>query len=97
MTLTLENRSQKKESSLTQALREIQQLNSKIAVLEQQHQDYVQKQQNLIPAIAEICISPMQEVQALRILIHRGEAACRQYLRSVLVKQSQTSKSSSTH
>jgi acetolactate synthase small subunit len=50
MTLTLDNRSQKKESSLTQALRQIQQLNSKIAVLEQQHQDYVQKQQNLIAA-----------------------------------------------
>ena len=25
----------------------------------QQHQNYVQKQQNLIPAIAEICISPI--------------------------------------
>ncbi|MBN3921879.1 MAG: hypothetical protein HWQ37_01540 [Nostoc sp. NMS4] len=47
----------------------------------------VQKQQNLIAAIAEICVSPMQEVQALRILIYRGEAACRQYLRSVLVKR----------
>ncbi|QFS52388.1 hypothetical protein [Nostoc sphaeroides] len=92
MTLTLDNRSQNKESSLTQALRQIQQLNSKIAVLEQQHQDYVQKQQNLIAGIAEICVSPMQEVQALRILIYRGEAACRQYLRSVLVKQSQASK-----
>ncbi|NEU83916.1 hypothetical protein [Nostoc sp. UIC 10630] len=92
MTLTLDNRSQNKESSLTRALREIQQLNSKIAVLEQQHQDYVQKQQNLIAAIAEICISPIQEIQALRILICRGEAACRQYLRSVLVKQGQTSK-----
>jgi CII-binding regulator of phage lambda lysogenization HflD len=91
MTLTLDNRSQKKESSLTQALRQIQQLNSKIAVLEQQHQDYVQKQQNLIPAIAEICISPIQEVEALRILIYRGEAACRQYLRSVLVKQKKDS------
>ena len=39
MTLTLDNRSRNKESSLTQALRQIQQLNSKIAVLEQQHQD----------------------------------------------------------
>jgi CII-binding regulator of phage lambda lysogenization HflD len=87
MTLTLENRSQNKESSLTQALRQIQQLNSKIQELEQQHQDYVQKQQNLIPAIAEICISPIQEIEALRILIYRGEAACRQYLRSVLVKR----------
>ncbi|MHC5770489.1 MAG: hypothetical protein ACYTXI_33885 [Nostoc sp.] len=92
MTLTLDNRSQNKESSLTQALRQIQQLNSKIQELEQQHLSYVQKQQNLIPAIAEICISPIQEVQALRILIYRGEAACRQYLRSVLVKQSQASK-----
>jgi hypothetical protein len=44
MTLTLDNRSQIRESSLTQALRLLQQLNSKIAVLEQQHQDYVQKQ-----------------------------------------------------
>lgn len=91
MTLTLDNRSQNKESSLTQALRQIQQLNSKIAVLEQQHQDYVQKQQNLISAIAEICVSPMQEIQALRILIYKGEAACRQYLRSVLVKQKKDS------
>jgi CII-binding regulator of phage lambda lysogenization HflD len=97
MTLTLNNRSQNTESSLTQALRQIQQLNSKIAVLEQQLQDYVLKQQNLIAAIAEICISPMQEVQALRILIYRGEAACRQYLRSLLVKQRKNSKSSSTH
>jgi TolA-binding protein len=59
MTLTLDNRSKTRESSLTQALRQIQQLNSKIAVLEEQHQDYVQKQQNLISAIAEICVSPM--------------------------------------
>ncbi|BBD70018.1 hypothetical protein NIES4072_72490 [Nostoc commune NIES-4072] len=87
MTLTLDNRSRNKESSLTQALQQIQQLNSKIQELEQQHLSYVQKQQNLIPAIAEICISPIQEVQALRILIYRGEAACRQYLRSVLVKR----------
>ncbi|AUB42064.1 Myosin heavy chain [Nostoc flagelliforme CCNUN1] len=91
MTLTLDNRSRNKESSLTQALRQIQQLNSKIAVLEQQHLSYVQKQQNLIAAIAEICVSPMQEIQALRILIYRGEAACRQYLRSVLVKQRKAS------
>ncbi|MBD2731526.1 hypothetical protein H6G96_35870 [Nostoc sp. FACHB-892] len=87
MTFTLNNRSQNKESSLTQALRQIQQLNSKIQELEQQHQDYVQKQQNLIPAIAEICISPIQEVQALRILIYKGEGECRRYLRSVLVKR----------
>jgi CII-binding regulator of phage lambda lysogenization HflD len=87
MTLTLDNRSQNKESSLTQALRQIQQLNSKIKELEQQHQDYVQKQQDLIGAIAEICISPIQEIEALRILIYRGEEECRRYLRSVLVKQ----------
>ncbi|MCC5600856.1 hypothetical protein [Nostoc favosum] len=87
MTLTLDNQSQIRESSLTQALRQIQQLNSKIQELEQQHQDYVRSQQNLIPAIAEICVSPMQEIEALRILIYRGEAACRRYLRSVLVKQ----------
>ncbi|MBC1218768.1 hypothetical protein GNF10_27900 [Nostoc sp. UCD121] len=86
MSFTLDNRSQKKESPLTQALRQIQQLNSKIQELEQHHQDYVRSQQNLIPAIVEICVSPIQEVEALRILICRGEAACRQYLRSVLVK-----------
>lgn len=91
MTLTLDNRSQNKESSLTQALRQIQQLNSKVAVLEQEHRDYVQKQQNLISAIADICVSPMQEIEALRILIYRGEAACRQYLRSMLVKQRKNS------
>ncbi|MEA5624779.1 hypothetical protein [Nostoc sp. UHCC 0251] len=91
MTFTLDNRSQNKESSLTKALRQIQELNSKIQELEQCHKDYVVSQHNLIPAIAEICISPIQEIQALRILICRGEAACRQYLRSVLVKQRQTS------
>lgn len=91
MTLTLDNRSQNKESSLTQALRQIQQLNSKIQELEQQHQDYVQKQQNLISAIAEICVSPMQEIEALRILIYRGEGEYRRYLRSVLVKQRKNS------
>ncbi|MBD2536330.1 hypothetical protein H6G97_46420 [Nostoc flagelliforme FACHB-838] len=91
MTLTLDNRSQNKESSVTQALRQIQQLNSKIQELEQQHQDYVRSQQNLISAIAEICVSPMQEIQALRILIYRGEATCRQYLRSVLVKRKKAS------
>ena len=50
MTLTLENRSQNKESSLTKALRQIQQLNSKIQELEQHHQYYVRSQQNLIAA-----------------------------------------------
>jgi hypothetical protein len=53
MTLTLDNRSKRRESSLTQALRQIQELNSKIAVLEQQHLSYVRGQQNLIGAIAE--------------------------------------------
>ncbi|AUB35514.1 Myosin heavy chain [Nostoc flagelliforme CCNUN1] len=91
MTFTLDNRTQNKESSLTKALRQIQELNSKIQELEQLHQDYVQKQQNLISTIAEICVSPMQEIQALRILIYRGEGECRRYLRSVLVKQRQTS------
>ena len=38
--------------------------------------------------VGEICISPIQEIEALRILIYRGEAACRRYLRSVLVKRS---------
>jgi CII-binding regulator of phage lambda lysogenization HflD len=91
MTLTLENRSQIKESSLTKALRQIQELNSKIQELEQDHQDYVRSQQNLIGAIAEICVSPIQEVQALRILVCKGEAPCRRYLRSLLVNQSQGS------
>jgi hypothetical protein len=50
MTLTLDNRSGSKESSLTRALRQVQQLNSKIAVLQQEHRDYVLKQQNLISA-----------------------------------------------
>jgi hypothetical protein len=91
MTLTLDNRSRNTESSLTQALRQIQQLNSKIALLEQHHQNYVRSQQNLISAIAEICVSPMQEIEALRILIYRGEAPCRRYLRSVIVKQRKNS------
>ena len=91
MTLTLDNQSQIRESSLTQALRQIQQLNSRIQELEQHHQDYVVSQQNLIGAVAEICVSPIQEIQALRILIYRGEAACRQYLRSLIVKQRKNS------
>jgi CII-binding regulator of phage lambda lysogenization HflD len=91
MTLTLDNHSKTRESSLTQALRQIQELNSKIAELEQQHQYYVQKQQNLIGAIAEICVSPIQEVQALRILVCKSEGECRRYLRSVLVKQRKNS------
>jgi uncharacterized protein (DUF3084 family) len=48
MTLTLDNRSQNKESSLTQVLRQIQELNCKIQELEQYYQDYVRSQQNLI-------------------------------------------------
>jgi hypothetical protein len=48
MTFTLDNRSQNKESSLTKALRQIQELNSKIQELEQCHKDYVVSQQNLI-------------------------------------------------
>ena len=66
MTLTLNNRSRNKESSLTQALRQIQQLNSKIQELEQCHKDYVVSQQNLIPAIAEICISPIRGMSIIR-------------------------------
>lgn len=50
MTFTLDNPTQNKESSLTKALQQIQQLNSKIQELEQHHQDYVHKQQNLIAA-----------------------------------------------
>ncbi|MCC5602228.1 hypothetical protein LC586_24260 [Nostoc sp. CHAB 5714] len=45
---------QTRESTLTKAARQIQQLNSKIAQLEQQHQDYVQRQQELIPEIARL-------------------------------------------
>jgi CII-binding regulator of phage lambda lysogenization HflD len=81
MTLTLSKKS--KESSLTKALRQIHQLKFKIQLLEQQHQEYVQGQQSLISAIAEICISPIQEIEALRILVCKGEAECRRYLRSL--------------
>jgi CII-binding regulator of phage lambda lysogenization HflD len=91
MTLTLDNRSKTRESSLTQALRQIKELNSKIAVLEEQHLSYVQKQQNLISAIAEICVSPIQEIEALRILVCKGEGECRRYLRSLLVNQRKNS------
>ncbi|MCG6138447.1 MAG: hypothetical protein MET45_28130 [Nostoc sp. LLA-1] len=82
MTLNLEQ-----ESSLTKALREIHELQSQVQELEQQHQNYVRSQQRLISTIAEICISPMQEVQALRILVCKGEADCRRYLRLLLVKR----------
>ncbi|WP_373525888.1 hypothetical protein [Nostoc sp.] len=94
MTLTLDNHSQTsqtRESSLTKALRQIQHLNSKVTDLERQHQDYVRSQQNLISAIAEICVSPMQEIEALRILICQGEAECRRYLRSLLINQKKAS------
>jgi methionyl-tRNA synthetase len=90
MTLTLSKKS--KESSLTKALRQIHQLKSQVQQIEQQHQDYVQKQQDLIQAIATICVSSMQEVEALRILICKGEAECRRYLRSLLVKRRLASK-----
>jgi len=91
MTLTLDNQSKTRESSLTKALRQVQQLNSKVAELEQNHQDYVRSQQNLIGAIAEICVSPIQEVQALRILVYKGEGECRRYLRSLLVNKKKAS------
>ncbi|MBE9038860.1 hypothetical protein [aff. Roholtiella sp. LEGE 12411] len=92
MTLTLDKSSKIKESSLTKALRHINQLNFKIAELEQRHQEYVQGQQNLIETIASICMSSMQEVEALRILVCKGEAPCRRYLRSLLVKRRLASK-----
>ncbi|WP_193200435.1 hypothetical protein [Nostoc sp. MG11] len=91
MHLTVDNDIQHRESSLTKALRQIQQLKSKLAELEQQHQDYVRSQQELIPAIADICISSVQEIEALRILIYKGEAECRRYLRSLLVNQRKAS------
>ncbi len=85
MTLTLSKKS--KESTLTKALQQIHQLEFKIQLLEQQHQEYVEGQQNLISAIAEICMSSIQEVEALRILVCKGEAECRRYLRSLIVNQ----------
>lgn len=89
MTLTLDKSSKSKQSSLTKALRQINQLKFKIQELEQQHQEYVRSQQNLINAIAETCISSMQEVEALRILVCKGEAECRRYLYSLLAKRYQ--------
>ncbi|NDJ26240.1 hypothetical protein GS682_32690 [Nostoc sp. B(2019)] len=91
MQLSVDNDFQHRESSLTKALRQVQQLKSKVAELEQQHQDYVRSQQDLISAIAEICISSIQEVEALRILVCKGEAECRRYLRSLLVNQRKAS------
>ncbi|MBE9054298.1 hypothetical protein IQ243_28680 [Nostocales cyanobacterium LEGE 11386] len=92
MALALDKPTKSKESTLTKALREIHQLQSKIQELEQQHQNYIQSQQDLINDIAEICISSIQEVQALRILVCKGEAGCRRYLRSLLVKRRLASK-----
>ncbi len=89
MTLALSRKS--KESTLTKALREVDQLKFKVHELEQQHQEYVQRQQNLISAIAEICMSPIQEIEALRILVCKGEAECRRYLRSLIVNQRKVS------
>ncbi|YAF99197.1 MAG: hypothetical protein AB3A66_27385 (plasmid) [Nodularia sp. CChRGM 3473] len=87
MALALDKPTKSKESSLTKALREIHKLQSKVKELEQQHQDYVRGQQNLINDIAEICISSIQEVQALQILVCKGEEECRRYLRSLLINQ----------
>jgi hypothetical protein len=91
MTLTLDKSSKSKESSLTKALRQIHRLQSQVQQIEQQHQDYVQKQQDLIGAIATICVSSMQEIEALRILVCKGEAECRRYLRSLLINQNKAS------
>ncbi|MBW4689678.1 MAG: hypothetical protein KME40_32440 [Komarekiella atlantica HA4396-MV6] len=91
MRLSVDNDFQRRESSSTKALRQIQQLKSKVAELEQQHLCYVRSQQNLISAIAEICVSSVQEIEALRILIYKGEAECRRYLRSLLINQRKAS------
>ncbi|MCG6138763.1 MAG: hypothetical protein MET45_29915 [Nostoc sp. LLA-1] len=92
MTLALDKSTKSKESNLTKALREIHELQSQVEQLKQQHQNYVRSQQRLISTIAEICISPMQEVEALRILVCKGEVECRRYLRSLLVKRRLASK-----
>ncbi|WGV29201.1 hypothetical protein [Halotia branconii] len=91
MTLALDKPTKSKESTLTKALREVDQLKFKIHELENQHQDYVRSQQDLITVIAEICPSLIQEVEALRILIYKGEADCRRYLRSLLINQRKVS------
>ncbi|WP_193200338.1 hypothetical protein [Nostoc sp. MG11] len=91
MRLSVDNDFQHRELSLTKALRQVQQLKSKLAELEQQHLCYVHSQQELIPAITEICVSSAQEIEALRILIYKGEAECRRYLRSLLVNQKRVS------
>lgn len=64
-----------------------QHLNSKIELLEQHHQDYMQSQQELIPEIAQNCNSFIQEIHALRLLIHRGAGECRKYLRTLQINQ----------
>ncbi|MBW4617231.1 MAG: hypothetical protein KME21_29150 [Desmonostoc vinosum HA7617-LM4] len=91
MTVQLSNYSLKRKSALMQPQQQIEQLQSRIRELEKQHQDYKRSQKKLIGAIAEICISPMQEIEALRILIYRGEAECRRYLRSLLKNQNRAS------
>ena len=91
MTFTLDNRSQNKESSLTQALRQIQQLNSKIQELEQYHQDYVVSQQNLISAIVERkCFSDPGSTSTSYSLLSGRSSLSAGAMRSLLVKQSQT-------
>jgi len=70
-----------------------QHLNSKIELLEQHHQDYLQSQQELIPEIAQNCTSFIQEIHALRLLIHRGAGECRKYLLTLQVNRSQASRS----
>ncbi|MBW4617517.1 MAG: hypothetical protein KME21_30755 [Desmonostoc vinosum HA7617-LM4] len=87
MTVQLSNYSLKRKSALMQPQEQIEQLQSKVHQLEQQHREYVQKQQELIGAIARICESSLQEIEALRILVYRGEAECRRYLRSLLKNQ----------
>lgn len=57
MTLALDKSTKSKESNLTKALRQINELESQVQELEQQHQNYVRSQRRLISAIAEVCIS----------------------------------------
>ncbi|MEH2255279.1 hypothetical protein [Nostoc sp.] len=64
-----------------------QHLNSKIELLEQHYQDYVQLQQELIPEIAQNCNSFIQEIHALRLLIYRGAREGRKYLLTLQVNQ----------
>ncbi|MBW4457024.1 MAG: hypothetical protein KME55_32590 [Nostoc indistinguendum CM1-VF10] len=64
-----------------------QHLNSKIELLEQNHQDYVRSQQELIPEIAQNCNSFIQEIHALRLLIYQGARECHKYLLTLQVNQ----------